>query len=1476
VLPGGIDNNQKRVKIHSGVSYRYWSLRSYNVDSRLRLDSLRFYGETTSGTGAQPTFPPVLATSPPPTHPPAYPLNNTVYSSQPEEPTLEDIDAHYEQTLVAAPGLVFTPKLDGRRLDTAGREELEAIFHTFFRPIGYTQKLDSIEHAFVLAEHAIRTRLGDGHPMANRSNWPLPKKTLFEKMRGIKGVILSNSFDYNALQWWNHVTTVDLSLRSKEYGLFALYPLRIASGAISETPAHSIAVALALATSPFDLVKAEEALLKVTCRAIECFYGLHAHTILDESIDPWYFSSTTFRDDYMAASWLLSVTVAPTVNHIIKKSLFCASKDLCYDFCSMCERLRVGNSSVENVVRAVEEALVLGKLHSSDPLACCQSETCIREVAERAAKELNTIAFSGSGLAQLAAANAKLVKFVKTSIVANESFTEAREERQLAIEEHYSLVAPLPDSSEGRRLEEPVPNETAPDIKTVFKDFTTNEKRMYVATAVVRESIVNELGFENISFAHAYALQTWAMTGGIGHGPNNTGVCADPQLAGRTISCRTFFKVVGMILRRMRTNANRVDQEQKAGKKRRKLTADSHRELKDSVDSLLKKSCCAKFEADGRVECGEKYCEIHSLQESAKRAAHILRRLDDDHARGRGIGSTHEPLNPALNTLIENMLLPDLHYDSKCRTINKTTLMHGGPTRWECLGKSFVYHAAKHYGLDPESVASKMHSMGFSAGQSMQSFQKAAGMFREVRSAGDILRRSERRKSSKQANAKKVAADLLRDAAANVVPRRLQEDEFESDEEEARYRTTTRGTASGERKKTHGFAHVAKTIVEKRSIAKNVTKMLNRHFKRFEQIQHRLRLENANSGRVGMSRFDRTPRASNFHYDNIKQHFINPSLAFEVVQADEGSFATRFRRSALHLNELVHRWQGLHFSANLVDIQRRRARDRRLSEDGKTTTTEAQRRVVSNRLYDELERQKLQRHQARAEALAHTPHGRRMSDEDRLEQTRVRDVDIPNHALSWVHDIVDWNLLADEWTRLHAVFAKRNQARLEGQSMRTVLETHATGYKILDDHTTFAFSKVGDSIRRMWHRKVNGTDEGFLTHTASSNDNAGRHHPPQHGRVRRLAESFLGPVVAVPYAIVDSVLFRGTFREYTVSPTAEPFYTAILRYAIFSTVGCYLVKPKEFGVSTQIGEPSNPGQSVDGANLKVLRVDAARVCFPAIPVLLPSMPSWREFTKSEGVVYSALTYEEFCTSDGYQQYAKRFFEGFLSMSVKSEAARWIGVTGALRGAEAIDSIENFVAAGRADEGESVIGFIMCGVVEVSISSRLEPLPRTLHALHMCQFVLNLSTTPHSQLGGVLYVLIILALLTLALPLIQVVNWVVGIAFDITVLLCASGTNKSETAKELKGGIQSLLKERKLTQGSRRKNSDGNSASKKTTSNGSTLQLGGTPQRANGVKSTGGVFSTAYRVLMRKKAPKQRYGEVSTSSDDEEDVHRGVV
>jgi hypothetical protein len=233
-------------------------------------------------------------------------------------------------------------------------------------------------------------------------------------------------------------------------------------------------------------------------------------------------------------------------------------------------------------------------------------------------------------------------------------------------------------------------------------------------------------------------------------------------------------------------------------------------------------------------------------------------------------------------------------------------------------------------------------------------------------------------------------------------------------------------------------------------------------------------------------------------------------------------------------------------------------------------------------------------------------------------------------VLWWVHEIVHWPSVADEWTRMHDILTQRHEMRMQGRKMHEILRKHPTGYSFFDNHEKFAFSKVGDALRRMWHRRVNGTDAHFVNHTRSHADHAGKHAPERHGRLRRLSEGFLGPVVAAPYALFDTVLY-GTVSSgagaVTVPETGEDIFTAAIRYLVYGTIGCYLTEPTLTPSSTSIENPNDPSEGADGDTLKVFRPDSTFLCFPAVPFVLPLMPTWREFTKSEGVEYHKLTYE---------------------------------------------------------------------------------------------------------------------------------------------------------------------------------------------------------------------------------------------------------
>ena len=184
---------------------------------------------------------------------------------------------------------------------------------------------------------------------------------------------------------------------------------------------------------------------------------------------------------------------------------------------------------------------------------------------------------------------------------------------------------------------------------------------------------------------------------------------------------------------------------------------------------------------------------------------------------------------------------------------------------------------------------------------------------------------------------------------------------------------------------------------------------------------------------------DVVPDAMAFHTQNFKQHAVNPLFAFEVLQADEGSITARFAAGVQKLSQISQRWSKMHFEAHKIDVQRQRRR--RLQEtDAKARTS---------MLYDRLEALVAQREDEHV--AAQKKNGRRLDEQalraEAQAAVRRRVPELPaTHALSWVHELVDWPSLADEWTRLYDVLVQRNAMRLHGRQMHEILHAHPTGY----------------------------------------------------------------------------------------------------------------------------------------------------------------------------------------------------------------------------------------------------------------------------------------------------------------------------------------------------------------------------------------------------------------------------------------------
>jgi hypothetical protein len=168
-------------------------------------------------------------------------------------------------------------------------------------------------------------------------------------------------------------------------------------------------------------------------------------------------------------------------------------------------------------------------------------------------------------------------------------------------------------------------------------------------------------------------------------------------------------------------------------------------------------------------------------------------------------------------------------------------------------------------------------------------------------------------------------------------------------------------------------------------------------------------------------------------------------------------------------------------------------------------------------------------------------------------------------------------------------------------------------------------------------------------------------------------------------------------------------------------------------VTSALGSNKPAGEGSDGEELKVLRPDDTRVCFPVIPFVLSLMPTFREATGSVGVNFGDLTFENYCIQGSYVGRLRDIVESF-GFSALSDTAMWLGVPGLLRGAEAVDAVDGFVGASAG--GAEGVGSVICALTE---------------------------------LGGILYVVVLLIVLLVAFPLVNVVNVLVGVLYDVVVL-----------------------------------------------------------------------------------------------------------
>ena len=1079
--------------------------------------------------------------------------------------------------------------------------------------------------------------------------------------------------------WVDRVTTVQDPLVS--------YPVRVLPDSRSKHAAVSLAIAISLGRneSDPDIIGVEEELLAHGCAFLgdDCDVRWVLHPILDFDIANDH--NHTRRDDGVFVSWLLETTLEVSVHVIATMSLLCASTTsgpalkACDDLHS-----EMVTDDDDAIYRSIERAMG-GSGVSVNVVECVQSVDCLNDVARQAAETLGTLSFASDAVKAVADANRDLWSYAQRETFENRSFFVRLEGRSEALAVHAnqtSLVSssaePQPPPDDARRLD------ATPDPPTVVSewlenDLTNSERSLYFQTLQTVHLLNSSTAtFEEISKAHDHAVRAWAAVGGKTT-KAGIGLCADPHVALNRLDCKIHFHVVGSMIKNRR--------HLKTSKKpsRRKLSDEQHEVIHQHARRHLASVCCAKFE-NGQEECGEQYCELHFRHTAAKRAGFILRKLSE--VEGHEV---QKKMTPGIQAIIENKLLPELHSDEECRITNASGRSFNAPTPTECMARSLVHHAGIKYGISPEQIRKKMRTAGFSVGETLVGIQKTMGFMKEVRSTGDRLRTSVGTRNKNEAS--KKAMELLRSVEKG---RKLQE----TPESEARRRLVSKGTEAGHGGRRHGFAHSANTIRGIRKQRKLSQKIMDDHFGRVDDIAHHRRLDTPHQRHP-------TPRPDHFRMDQLKQHFVDPFMAMNALEADEGSLMSRFSGGLSRLNDVVDRFQGLKLKVETIQVEK-----------------ELERRLESKpdsvkRFFDEID------HAIVTRRANNTKDGRRLD-------ATAGPKELPKtHALSWLHEIIDWQKTAEEWTRVHDIVKERDNARSNGRQIHDILHEHKTGYRWLDDGLVYRHSVLGDAMRRLAQRKENGTDPhlpSIHSHRHASN-------------FRRLAEGIFGASLVAPYALWDTTIAAGMI---TVPKATDNIFSATLKYVVYSTIGCYFTRPVDNVASSSFTDPNDPTKATDGETLKILRASEEKLCFPAIPLAVPTIPKFHVWTKSKGLDFETLTYEEYCTAGGYQQSTLDFF----GIDVKSGAASWLGLPGILRVAEASDSIEGLVNSAKADTGREVIGYLLCSIVEF---------------------------------GGVLYVLVVLVLLTALLPCLQVSSFLAGIVVDVTVLLISKKAKEEGTA-----------------------------------------------------------------------------------------------
>ena len=316
----------------------------------------------------------------------------------------------------------------------------------------------------------------------------------------------------------------------------------------------------------------------------------------------------------------------------------------------------------------------------------------------------------------------------------------------------------------------------------------------------------------------------------------------------------------------------------------------------------------------------------------------------------------------------------------------------------------------------------------------------------------------------------------------------------------------------------------------------------------------------------------------------------------------------------------------------------------------------------------------------------------------------------------WVVGGFDWRGLAHETRRLAEADTHRMNWWSEG-ALGEMPSEAKTGYPLLDARVPP--SAVGRFMRLLAHRMQGktppweefGKGRRLDAAVAAPNPRAGRRRmesswvdflPTQSAAslhvahaldirdhrttTRKLAEAFFEGALTAPYVAAAATRTWGTYEE----STEVNGFEAVLRYLVYDVALCYLYEDPVGTSDTQIDSENGASQANDGTTVVTHHSD--RMCFPAIPISLPDIPTFRSITNTEGVDWNSLEYTGSCHTETIQKGMKQLQD--LGFEPTNPFAPFALV---LRSAEAVDAIRNFIASGGAATGMEAAGLLLCGV-----------------------------------------------------------------------------------------------------------------------------------------------------------------------------------